>query len=53
MDLNQELADYFNSMPWYQNTISPEVFDQGTLPGYCTENCRSNAYGREENGDVY
>lgn len=35
---NQELADYFNSMPWYQNTISPEVFDQGTLPDIVQKN---------------
>ena len=35
---NQELADYFNSMPWYQNTISPEVFDQGTLPDVVQKN---------------
>lgn len=25
---NQELADYFNSMPWYQCTKSPDDFDQ-------------------------
>ena len=35
---NQELADYFNSMPWYQNMISPEVFDQGTLPDIVQKN---------------
>ena len=30
---NQDLANYFNSMPWYQATISPDVFDsQGLSP---------------------
>ena len=24
---NQELASYFNSMPWYQGTIDPDTFD--------------------------
>lgn len=24
---NQELADYFKSTSWYQETVSPEVFD--------------------------
>ena len=30
---NQELADYFNSMPWYAQSKSPEDFDSTvTLP---------------------
>lgn len=26
---NQDLRDYFASMPWYRETVSPEAFDEG------------------------
>ena len=35
---NQELADYFKSTSWYQETVSPEVFDAQGLPSIVEAN---------------
>lgn len=35
---NQELANYFRSTSWYQETISPEVFDAQGLPAVVEAN---------------
>ena len=35
---NQDLANYFNSIPWYQATISPDVFDSQGLSSTVEKN---------------
>lgn len=35
---NQELADYFKSTSWYQETVSPEAFDAQGLPAVVETN---------------
>lgn len=35
---NQDLANYFNSMPWYQVTVSPDAFDSQALPSIVEAN---------------
>ena len=37
---NQELANYFKSTSWYQETVSPEVFDAQGLPAIVDANAK-------------